>query len=576
MKLTKEQINEKLQFIDDYIRQNSNAATASKLDENANIESKNLSTLASELHKDLNIELNNTIIYNKLEELFDKKTADSFLDDLNKKLIYVHDNSSIITPYCASVSLYPFLLNGTKSLGGVSNAPKHLESFCGSYINLVFQLASQFLGAIATIEFPLYFYHFAKKDYGEKFWISNKRITESCLQQVVYSINQPAASRNYQSLFVNFSILDKYYFNGLFGDFYFPDGSQVDWEGFKEFQKFFLDWINKERTRELLTFPVITVTLLHDGETYKDQEMGDFFTSEMSKGNSFFVYLSDSVDSLSSCCRLSNQIETQDFSYSLGAGGIKTGSKKVITINANRLIQHYKDYGKDHKTAFCEIVPRIHKYLYAFNNILEDLNKNNMLPAYKANFISLKDQYLTIGINGIVEAAEFLKITPDYNKVYKKFLIECLQSIYKLNRDASKKYNVKFNTEFVPGESLGVKNAKWDKEWGYFSPRDCYNSYFYPVESDISPIDKIKLHGKEIIKYLDGGSALHLNLEQYPTASGYRKLFDLLIKHGCNYFTTNILVTCCNDCGYIDKFTRKKCSKCFGTNISYATRVIGY
>lgn len=572
MKLNEKQLLEKIDFINNYVNKNENASTASKLDANANVESKNISTLIGEIHKDINIQINNKTVYTKLLELYDKKTADSYLKDMKDRLIYIHDNTGLLQVYCASVSLYPFLMNGTKSLGGVSGSPKHLQSFCGSYINLVFQLASQFLGAIATVEFLLYFYHFAKKDYGKHFLQTNKKEIISCLQQVVYSINQPSASRNYQSLFINFSILDQYYFEGLFGNFYFPDGDKVDWNDFKEFQKFFLKWINKERTRELLTFPVLTVTMLHDGQTYKDKEMGDFFASEMSKGNAFFVYTSDNVDSLSSCCRLSNKIEDLGFSYSLGAGGIKTGSKKVITLNINRLAQNKIDL----KEGLSEIIDRIHKYLHAFEEIFQNLKSKEMFPAYDAGYISLEDQYMTIGINGIVEAAEYLGLEPSYNNDYKKFLQKVLQMIYNKNRKAGKNLGFKINTEFVPAENLGVKNALWDKEDGYIVPRDCYNSYFYPVESDISPLDKIKLHGKEIIQYLDGGSALHLNLENYPTKKGYQKLFNLLIKHGCNYFTTNILITCCNNCGYINKLTKDHCVKCDSKDISYATRVIGY
>lgn len=126
-------------------------------------------------------------------------------------------------------------------------------------------------------------------------------------------------------------------------------------------------------------------------------------------------------------------------------------------------------------------------------------------------------------------------------------------------------------------ENLGVKNAKWDKADGYFVPRDCYNSYFYRVEdTNVNIIDKFMLHGSRLTKYLDGGSALHMNLAEHLTKEQYLSLMHTAIKTGCSYFTFNIPNTICNDCGHISKHRLSKCPKCGSTNLDYATRVIGY
>src|SRR5690606_30333969 len=190
---------------------------------------------------------------------------------------------------------------------------------------------------------------------------------------------------------------------------------------------------------------------------------------------------------------------------------------------------------------------------------------------------SLDKQFLTIGVNGMAEAAESQGIEVANSESYKDFLNKYLKVIYDENRLAKENYGYMFNTEFVPAENLGVKNAKWDREDGLFVPRNCYNSYFYVVEDDeINALDKIMLHGKETIKYLDGGSALHLNLEETPNKEGFIKLIHATAASGCNYFCFNIKITICNECEHIDKRTLYKCSECESENVDHATRVIGY
>ncbi len=567
IRLTPNQINQKIDFIDKYIKAG-NAASASSVDANANVTSKNIATMEAEINKDINIQINRELVRRKIAELFDEETASEYIRQIENHEIYVHDETSL-KPYCVSISMYPFLLDGLLKIGGESKAPKHLESFCGEFVNLVFAVSSQFAGALATVEFLLYFDHFAAKDYGEDYLETHTKAVENHLQHVVYAINQPAAARGYQSVFWNISLYDKPYFDSMFGEFVFPDMTRPDWERFSRFQRFFMKWFNKERTKAVLTFPVVTAAMLTDGTKPVDSTFAEMCAEELSEGNSFFVYQSESADSLASCCRLRNEISDNTFSYSLGAGGVATGSINVITLNINRLIQQKKDLQKE--------VQKIHKYQVAFRKLVEEYKEAGLLPVYDAGFISLDKQFLTIGINGMVEAAEYLGIEASNNDDYKNFVSHHLKIIYDENKKAKQLYGYMFNTEFVPAENLGVKNASWDQKDGLFSPRDCYNSYFYPVEDErINVLDKIILHGKEIIQYLDGGSALHLNLEETPSKEGFIKLLNATALSGCNYFCFNIRITICNECNHIDKRTLYECSKCHSSNIDHATRVIGY
>lgn len=577
-------LNEKKQFIKDYAKAK-NAATGSKYDANANVTEKNIVTLNGELFKGDVIKVNRAILTDKIRELYGEELAKEYIRMLEQHLLYKHDETSIM-PYCVAITMYPFLLEGLQPIGGLSARPKNLDSFCGMFVNLIFAISSQFAGAVATGEFLMYFDYFARKEWGDDYWKRPEEMVdkhrnidktlEQKFQQIVYSINQPAAARNFQSVFWNISYFDKNYFEGIFGEFYFPDGTQPQWESLSWLQKKFAKWFNEERTKCILTFPVETMALLTNGEDVVDEEYADFTAEMYSKGHSFFTYMSDSPDSLSSCCRLRNEVTDNQFSYSLGAGGIATGSKSVMTLNINRLVQDAVNNGYDMIEYLRENVKKVHKFQTAYNELLKDYLKDGLLTVYTAGFIDMKKQYLTIGVNGVIEAAEFLGIPVNDNPTYREFMQSILKTISDENRKARTK-ELMFNTEFVPAENLGVKHANWDRKAGYVVPRDCYNSYFYAVEdTSLTVLDKFKLHGKEYVQYLDGGSALHMNLDEHLSKEQYRNLLRVAAVNGTNYFTFNIPNTICNDCGHIDKRYLKECPKCGSKNVDYATRVIGY
>lgn len=581
-------------FIDKY-KKASNASTGSEVDSNANVENKNVTTLFGELFKKDAIGINRLIMTTYLKKLFDEDTAKEYLRQLDCHEIYAHDETQPIYAYCVSITMYPFLFSGLRTIGGISDAPKNLQSFCGSFVNLVFAVAAQFAGAVSTPEFLSYLDYFIRKEYGDDYYLHTDEVVEirksgsrtldklieGYFQQVIYSINQPAAARNFQSVFWNIAYFDEPYFKGMFENFVFPDGTSMKWESVSWLQKKFMNWFNEERRKKVLTFPVETMNLLNDGKEYVDKEWADFTAEMYAKGHSFFTYTSNSVDSLASCCRLRNEIQDNTFSYTLGAGGVSTGSKKVITTNINRLVQNVKRANpnatlEDISEAVRDQAKKVHKYLLAYNAWLKDLYDAGLMTIYNAGYISLEKQFLTLGVNGFAEGAEFLGIEISPNDKYFEYVDAILRPIYEENKTARTK-DVMYNTEFVPAENLGVKNAKWDKEDGYFSPRDCYNSYFYlPEDESISILDKFMMHGKETTKYLDGGAALHANLAEHLTKKQYASLLNTAIKTGCSYFTFNIPNTICNDCGHISKHRLDKCSQCGSENLDYITRIIGY
>ena len=486
-------VEEKEAFINKY-KNSFNTADAT-IDDNSNVTGKNVGILNAEIHKSDNIQISRRMIMNKLKELYPDFDSKQYIRDLEHHIIYKHDESSFagaIAPYCCSISMYPFLTDGIKNLGGLSAAPKNLDSFCGMYINLIFATSAMFAGAVATSEFLLYFDYFARKEWGDDYYARyntiisspdcNRQKTiksqiEQYFQQVIYSINQPAAARGLQSAFVNFSYFDKPFFDGMFGDFYFPDGTQAKWDSLCWLQKEFMQWFNKERLRCILTFPVESVTLLYKDGKFVDEDMYNFVCEEYARGHSFFTYISDTVDSLSSCCRLKNKLQTKEFNFTNGNMGVMTGSKSVITLNLNRIIQDYavNEIGWSHqawntvdfwgglKKYLIDILERVYKYHTAYNEGLWDMYNAGLLPVYKAGFIDLNKQYLTIGLNGLNQAAEFLGIKCNDNDEYKHFC-QFIFSTVKEQNIAHKTTKTTFNTEQVPKRSGHYKSLLIDSK----------------------------------------------------------------------------------------------------------------
>ena len=581
------QIRNKLNFMIDYCDA-ANPASGSKFDANANVEQKNIATLIGELPKAEFIRLNRKLLTDRIKDMFGKELADKYINCLQQHFIYKNDETNLAN-YCASITMYPWLLGGTTSIGGNSSKPTNLKSFCGGFINMVFIVSSMLSGACATPEFLMYLDYFIRLEYGNDYYNDSSKVVDlslkhrtldkvitDCFEQIVYSINQPTGARNFQAVFWNISYYDRYYFESLFGNFVFPDGSKPQWSSLDWLQRRFMKWFNKERTRTVLTFPVETMALLSEKGDVKDKEYGDFTAEMYSEGHSFFTYMSDNADSLSSCCRLRNEIQDNGFSYTLGAGGVSTGSKSVLTINLNRCIQYAARCHRPYLDFLAEIIDLVHKVQLAYNENLKQLQRKGMLPLFDSGYININRQYLTVGVNGLVEGAEYLGIPikdcPEY--------LTYVQNVLGLVETYNKRYRTKevmFNCEMIPAENVGVKHAKWDKEDGYFVPRDCYNSYFYVVEDDsLNILDKFRLHGREYIQHLTGGSALHANLDEHLSKQQYRQILRVAAKEGCNYFTFNIPNTICNDCGHIDKRYLKECPECGSKNVDYLTRVIGY
>lgn len=601
---------DKIAYMDDYINSSENAATMSNTDGNANTSAKNVATLEPEVFKDNFRDIQRYRMKKILKKLY-PEVASQYEKDLNHHIIYTHDEASTPTlkQYCMAVSLYPLMLNGCGILDKTTpSAPNDIQSFSGQLVNSIFTLSSQCKGAVAVGSYFIALNYYIIAEYGSHWYdkldvvVTNehclkqrtlKNVIQKAFKQFVLGINQPAGNRGYQSPFVNVSYYDHTYFNSLFGDFYYPDGTKPEWEAIDALQRLFMNWFNEWRLTQLATFPVETFAMVHDGHDIIDKEYKELCAEMYAKGHSFFTYISDSADSLASCCRLRNELAENTFNPTSGLTGIKTGSCNVITLNINRIVQDwYKSIGgtlslplhngfeNSLKEYLISILERVYKYHIAYKTMLYEWEDKGAYASSNGDFIHISDLYSTIGLNGLNEAAEFLGMEVSNNPEYFEFLQLILGTVKeqnKLHAIHDKKRPFLFNSEVVPAESLGGKNYRWDKEDGYKVPEDrnLYNSYFYNAHDDTSVLDKFILHGRQTYQYTDGGSAAHINLENHLSKEQYLKLIDFAIKEGTNYFTFNIPNSKCDDCGFITKHPITECPKCHSHNITQYTRIIG-
>lgn len=615
-------VKERIDYMNQYSQSTDNAASSSETDGNANVTMKNVANLEGEVYKTTNRIIQRQRMKDELNILF-PEVAKQYETDLDNHIIYTHDEAStpVLKQYCMAVSLYPLLTEGVGNIDGVtSSEPNDLQSFSGQITNLIFLLSSQCKGAVAVGEYFIALNYYVVKEFGDKWYekldceassphcLIKRTVRDNILKafkQFVWGVNQPAGNRSYQSPFTNISYYDHTYFTSLFGEFCYPDGSKPEWIAIDTLQRMFMKWFNQIRLKQVLTFPVETFAMVHNGDDIIDLNYKQLCAEMYAEGHSFFTYISDSADSLASCCRLRNELAENTFSPTSGLTGVMTGSCNVITLNINRIVQDWalthtlngtplikgkKLIGNplrvtvienDLKNYVTRILERVYKYHIAFKTMLYDLEDKGMFAASNGGYIHISKLYSTIGINGLNEAARFLGMKVSNNPEYIEFLQLILGTIKEQNKLHSihdRKRPFLFNSEVVPAEGLGGKNYKWDKEGGYVVPEDenLYNSYFYNAHDDTSILDKFILHGHQTYQYTDGGSAAHINLEDHLSKEQYLKLIDFAIANGTNYFTFNIPNSKCEDCGKIIKRPIDTCPCCGSHNITQYTRVIGY
>lgn len=616
-------IRSRLNYMDTYKDSGVNASTSSETDANANVASKNVANLEGEVYKVTNRIIQRQRMKDKLNKLYPgQELGRQYIKDLENHIIYTHDEAStpVLKPYCKAVTLYPLMLEGVGNIDGVTpSAPNDIQSFSGQVTNAVFLFSSQCKGAVALGDYFIALNYYVIQEFGPVWYdkvdevVTNSHFLHQYtvghyirkgMKQFIYGVNQPAGNRSYNSPFSNVSFYDKVYFKSLFGEFYYPDGTQPEWNAIDKLQRIFMQLLREIRLIKPLTFPVTTMALVHNNKEYLDPEYKELCAEEWAKGGSFFCYTSDNPTSLASCCRVLNEMSDNTFSSTTGMTGVMTGSCNVITLNINRIVQDYihtwknwEDHIVDGKCAFpfewfsenfsdlknylINILERVYKYHIAYKTMLYEMEDAKMFSDCNAGYIYMRKLYSTIGLIGYCEAAQFLGLSVSNNEAYKDFLKLVFGTVKEENKKNSihdSKRPFLFNSEAIPGEGLGVKLYNWDKKDGYTVPenQNLYNCYFYNPWDETSILDKFKLHGRGVAQYCDGGQALHANLDAHLSKQQYLHLLDVAKDEGTSYFTFNIPMSQCRECGHVVNAPIDECPICHCRHIKYYTRIIGY
>lgn len=615
-------IRSRLNYMDTYKDSGVNASTSSETDANANVASKNVANLEGEVYKVTNRIIQRQRMKDKLNKLYPgQELGRQYIKDLENHIIYTHDEAStpVLKPYCKAVTLYPLMLEGVGNIDGVTpSAPNDIQSFSGQVTNAVFLFSSQCKGAVALGDYFIALNYYVIQEFGPVWYdkvdevVTNSHFLHQYtvghyirkgMKQFIYGVNQPAGNRSYNSPFSNVSFYDKVYFKSLFGEFYYPDGTQPEWNAIDKLQRIFMQLLREIRLIKPLTFPVTTMALVHNNKEYLDPEYKELCAEEWAKGGSFFCYTSDNPTSLASCCRVLNEMSDNTFSSTTGMTGVMTGSCNVITLNINRIVQDYihtwknwEDHIVDGKCAFpfewfsesfsdlknylINILERVYKYHIAYKTMLYEMEDAKMFSDCNAGYIYMRKLYSTIGLIGYCEAAQFLGLSVSNNEAYKDFLKLVFGTVKEENKKNSihdSKRPFLFNSEAIPGEGLGVKLYNWDKKDGYAVPenQNLYNCYFYNPWDETSILDKFKLHGRGVAQYCDGGQALHANLDAHLSKQQYLHLLDVAKDEGTSYFTFNIPMSQCRECGHVVNAPIDECPICHCRHIKYYTRIIG-
>ena len=581
--LTKEHLNFTT-FIDNFIDSN-NVANAS-IDSNANVKSKDICSLENEMAKPHLKLLSYNKIFYEIEKKYGRDRAEMWLEGEWVGQYYLHDSySATFKSYCFAYDLEDLVQKGLYFVDGFGGgSPKHLTTFVTQCKEFVSWASNRTSGACGLPSFLVHAFYFWKHDIEDGYYLKNPEYyRDQCFQEFIFGLNQPYL-RITQCAFTNISIMDRPYLEEIFGGREYPDGSLViDYiDDIIEFQKAFMRVISKIRSEMMFTFPVLTYSLLYQNGKFVDEKFARWCSDHNTEWNDSNFFISDNVTALSSCCRLVNDFSKLDgFINSIGGTSLKIGSVKVNTINLRRIaIESGNDEEKymellEKRVRLCIEVLDVVRHI-----IVRDVEKG-LLPNYTKGLIDIKNQYNTIGINGLYEVIrDFGYINQDSfgNKYYSEkgldFATRILDRINEIKDSYTFDYSI--NVEAVPAERCAVilcqkDNALYGDKLKY---QDfIYSNQWIPLMEKCSLDEKIKL-GALLDKKCGGGQIAHINLETQLSKDNAWKMLNYIASKGVIYFAFNSKISVCkNSHGFVGS---KVCPKCGNPEIDTYQRIVGY
>lgn len=554
-------------------------------DPNANVSHSTAATATQESSKPLLRLLGLERIFVSIREKEGKEAAERVVRRILDGGLYPSDLHLLYMPYCYNLSASMLMSAGLPFIPRTPSKPaKHADSFAQHALQLIIYASNHQSGAVALTGFFVAYAWYAKREN-----LTKKEMVQE-LQKFTYSINQPVRY-SVQTPFVNLTLFDREYLREMYGDMVMPDGSTPNIEEVMSVQKLYAEWFVNHMTETglVFTFPVLTASILLDKETKKprDTEFVDWLTKTNAELGLINIYMSENASSLSSCCRLSNDINMlAELGYvnSFGAGGDGIGSVGVCTVNLPHVAllarREAERSGTDARDEFLALLPSYVADSQRVVNVRRDWVKENiakgLLPLYNYNFMDLNSQYNTVGICGMYEAGYFLGLTGDIRGKYLPFAEGTLKAINTINLAKAKEDGLPYNMEQVPAENQAVKMAEKDRVLGLQSEFRLYSNQWVPLTAGVDVFTRIDLAGK-LDRLCSGGAILHLTVDGKISAEVQRRLINFAAEKGVVYFAFNYVLSKCTACGYLGQGDVNTCPKCGVTGaIETYSRVVGF
>lgn len=571
-------------FIDNFVDKQT-VADAS-IDGNANVGTKDICSLETEMSKPHSKLLGFNKIYYELNKKYGFHTANEWLENEWDGHFYLHDASTTtFKPYCYAYDLSQLVEKGLYFIDRFNaQPPKHLVTFTDFVGEFVSYTSNRTSGACGLPSFLIYSFYFWKHDVQEQYYTDTpERYRDQEFQRIIYKLNQPYLRVN-QSAFTNFSIFDREYLVALFGDKTYPDGTYIiDYiDDLLDYQKNFMRVCSEIRSKNMMTFPVLTFSLLKKDGKFVDEEFAMWCCKHNMKWADSNFFISDDITSLSNCCRLLSDVKELGYFNSIGGTALEVGSIKVNTINLARL--SYENSQDNYIEALKSKVKLCIKTLDVIRYIIQRNIEKGLLPNYSYDLINMESQYSTIGIIGIYETLQTYGMVRKNSLGYTYYTDEgvefaktILQTINDVKESCKIEYKLPYsiNIEQVPAERAASILMSKDR---FFYPHQKYELPLYgnqwiPLGIKTSIDEKIKLSAI-LDKACNGGSIAHINID--APFSNFDVAWDMLNKvsdAGVVYFAFCTRISACK---YNHGFYGEICPTCGEPKDTTYQRIVGF
>lgn len=571
-------------FIDNFI--NSDTVADASVDGNANVGQKDIVTLINEMPKPHQKLLAFNKIYYEINKKYGFRVANEWLRCEWDGHLYLHDaNTSTFVHYCFAYDLKSLAERGLYFIENFNaEPPQHLETFVDFVKEFVSWTCNRSSGAVGLPNLIPYMYYFWKKGCAENLYTDCNRAAQQEIQRLIYALNQPFLRGGIQSAFTNTSIFDRPYLEALFGGAEFPDGSFMidEIDGIMEFQKVFLETMAKIRSKNMMTFPVNSISLLRVDGKFVDEDFAKYACAHNIKWNDSNLFIDDSVTSLSNCCRLKNNIEDLGYFNSIGGTALKVGSVKVSTINLARLALENKTED-EYLVALKEMVVLNLKVLDCVRNIIKRNVDKGLLRNFSLGIVDFEHLYNTIGFIGIYETMKtFGYVRKDtlgntyYTENAERFGKKIFEVIHNTKAEFAKAVDYQINCEQIPGETAAAKLMKKDL---FFYPDatvtdlPLYGNQFIPLGIKTTMQERIRI-ASMFDGFCNGGSILHVNIEApFNTFEQAWDMLNYIADQGVTYFAFNTKIQVCKN---NHAFFGKVCPECGEPVATEYTRIVGF